>query len=241
MGADYWRRLAARHARSLAAEGADAGAATALLVAAGAADGAVEQLLQRSEYEQAQALAAAAGAGRLPAAPPAAAADAPPSRATPRDSGGDPAAASLHAAAADVAASAAKLSLGAAAAAAPPPESSRHAGAGEGWEGLAGVVAEGRAESFLQARPPDRGLALAALSPHRPCATPLAWARTALPATPGQAGQPTLAACCHLAHGDGGRAVGALLHAHELEAALALSLALGLHQARPAPISPISD
>ena len=70
MGADYWRRLAARHARSLAAEGADAGAATALLVAAGAADGAVEQLLQRSEYEQAQTLAAAAGAGRLPAAPP---------------------------------------------------------------------------------------------------------------------------------------------------------------------------
>ena len=43
-----------------------------------------------------------------------------------------------------------------------------------------------------------------------------------------ESGQSVLAACCYLAHGDGARAVGGLLRAHELELALAVTRALGL-------------
>ena len=43
-----------------------------------------------------------------------------------------------------------------------------------------------------------------------------------------ESGRSVLAACCYLAHGDGARAVGGLLRAHELELALAVTRALGL-------------
>ena len=203
VGVDFWREMCAR-ARELAAAGAEPLLSAPFLVATGDARGAVHHFLTAGDGADAHALAAAAASGALP--PPPASAAAP---AAPADGG----------AAAPLSPPAALKS---------PPSMS--------W------------------RPAPTLAPLAPLG-SKPPASPAAAAASPLPATAAagpsggaaaegaslvsvvaarraaeymESGQSVLAACCYLAHGDGARAVGGLLRAHELELALAVTRALGL-------------